>query len=124
MLAATGQQSVQISGQTPLTISGTSTPPAIAIQGDNPAIIHTGDTYVDLGVIVTDNQGHNLGYRTFLNGKLVGTITLDTSGAATDTIDYVATDTWGNTSTSSRTVIVQAANDNAEATSTTAAVSQ
>jgi hypothetical protein len=26
---------------------------------------------------------------------------------ATDTIDYVATDTWGNTATSTRTLIVQ-----------------
>jgi hypothetical protein len=29
---------------------------------------------------------------------------------ATDTIDYVATDTWGNTATSTRTVIIEAAN--------------
>jgi 3-methyladenine DNA glycosylase AlkC len=27
---------------------------------------------------------------------------------ATDTIDYVATDTWGNTATSTRVVIIQA----------------
>jgi hypothetical protein len=27
----------------------------------------------------------------------------------TDTIDYVATDTWGNTGTSTRTVIIEAA---------------
>jgi hypothetical protein len=30
-------------------------------------------------------------------------ILIDTSQAATDTIDYVPTDTWGNTATSSRT---------------------
>jgi hypothetical protein len=35
-------------------------------------------------------------------------ILIDTSQAATDTIDYVATDTWGNTSTSTRTVIIEA----------------
>jgi hypothetical protein len=28
---------------------------------------------------------------------------------ATDTIDYVATDTWGNTATSTRTIIIEAA---------------
>jgi hypothetical protein len=28
---------------------------------------------------------------------------------ATDTIDYVATDTWGNTATSTRTVIIESA---------------
>jgi hypothetical protein len=102
------QPAVQISAPTPIIISGTSTPPTIDIQGDNPAIIKVGASYSDLGAIVTDNQGHSLGYRTFLNGLLVGTITLDTSGAATDTIDYVASDTWGNTATSTRTVIVEA----------------
>ena len=56
-----------------------------------------------------DNQGHDLSYRIFINGVLSGTILIDASQVATDTIDYVATDTWGNTSTSTRTVIVQAA---------------
>jgi len=31
----------------------------------------------------------------------------DTSAAATDTIDYVATDTAGNTATSTRTVVIE-----------------
>ena len=58
---------------------------------------------------VHDNQGHDLSYRTFINGVLSGNILIDTSQAATDTIDYVATDTWGNTATSTRTVIIEAA---------------
>jgi hypothetical protein len=32
-----------------------------------------------------------------------------TTQVATDTIDYVATDTWGNTATNTRTVITEAA---------------
>jgi hypothetical protein len=56
---------------------------------------------------VHDNQGHDLGYKTFLNGALSGNILIDTSQVATDTIDYVATDTWGNTSTGTCTVIVE-----------------
>ena len=48
-------------------------------------------------------------YRTFINGVLSGNILIDASQVATDTIEYVATDTWGNTSTSTRTVIVEAA---------------
>ena len=36
-------------------------------------------------------------------------IVIDTSAAATDTIDYAATDNAGNTATSTRTVIVEAA---------------
>jgi hypothetical protein len=101
--------SVQISAPTPPVISGSFTPPSIDIQGDNPSIIHVGDTYTDLGAIVTNNQGHDLGYKTFLDGTLVSNIIIDTTQVATDTIDYVATDTWGNTSTSTRTVIVEVA---------------
>ena len=93
---------------TPPIISGTSTPPSIRIAGSNPAVIQVGDTYSDLGAIVTDSLGHDLSYRAFVNGVLAGNILIDTSQIATDTIDYVATDTWGNTSTSTRTVIVEA----------------
>jgi hypothetical protein len=50
----------------------------------------------------------NLGLKYFLNGALVSNIVIDISAAATDTIDYVATDTYGNTATSTRTVIVEA----------------
>ena len=96
------QSQVQISSPTPPTISGTTTPPSINIQGNNPATINVGDTYTDLGAIVHDNQGHDLSYRTFVNGVVSGNILIDTSQAATDTIDYVATDTWANTSTSTR----------------------
>jgi hypothetical protein len=60
------------------------------IQGNNPATINVGDTYTDLGVIVHDNQGNDLSYRTFINGVLTGNILIDTSQVATDTIDYVA----------------------------------
>jgi len=102
----TGQPSVQISDPTPPTISETSTSPSISIAGKNPATLQVGDTYTDLGAIVTDSQGHYLSYRTFINGMLSGNILIDTSQVATDTIDYVVTDTWGNTSTS--TVIVVA----------------
>jgi hypothetical protein len=106
LLALEQQGQVQISAPTPPVISGTSTPPSINIQGANPATINVGDTYTDLGALVTDNQGHNLGYKTFLDGVLVSNIVIDTTLVATDTIDYVATDTWGNTATSTRTVIV------------------
>ena len=85
------------------------TPPTITINGDNPAHIHVGDSYADLGANVTDNVDQNLGYKTFLNGALVSNIIIDTSAAASDTIDYVATDTAGNTATSTRTVVVEAA---------------
>jgi hypothetical protein len=50
-------------------------------------------------------QGHDLSYRAFIKS---GNIPIDTSQVATDTIDYVATDTWGNSATSTRTVIIEA----------------
>ena len=85
------------------------TPPVITINGENPAHIHVGDSYADLGATVTDNVDHNLGIKTYLNGTFVSDIILDTSSEATDTIDYVATDQSGNTATSTRTVIIEAA---------------
>jgi hypothetical protein len=74
---------------------------------DNPAIIHVGDSYADLGAIITEPQVDlNLGIKTFLNGTLVSNIVIDTSQVATDTIDYVAT-TAGNTARTTRTVIIE-----------------
>ena len=85
-------------------------PPMISISGNNPAHINVGDTYADLGATITGPEADlNLGIKTFLNGALVSDIVLDTSQAATDTIDYVVTDQNGLTSTSTRTVIVEAA---------------
>jgi lysophospholipase L1-like esterase len=85
------------------------TPPVIQINGDNPAIVQVGATYNDLGATITGPQADlNLGITTFLNGTLTSNIVIDTSAAATDTIDYVATDQNGLTSTSTRTVVVQA----------------
>jgi hypothetical protein len=81
---------------------------------DNPANKTVGDSYADLGATVSDTapgqaEDTNLGYRTFLNGALVSNIVLTTSQIATDTIDYVATNQNGETATSTRTVIIEAA---------------
>jgi hypothetical protein len=90
--------------------AGTTTAPTIVINCDTPAIIHVGDSYADLGATITGPQADlNLGIKTFLNGKFVSNIVIDTSSMATDTIDYVATDSAGLTATSTRTVIVEPA---------------
>jgi hypothetical protein len=47
--------------------------------------------------------------KTFLNGTLTSDIVIDTSQVATDTVQYVATDPSGLTSTSTRTVIIEPA---------------
>ena len=84
------------------------TPPVIQINGANPAHIHVGDTYNDLGATITGPAADlNLGIKTFLNGALVSNLVLDTSATTTDIIDYVATDQNGVTSTSTRTVIIE-----------------
>ena len=83
------------------TPDSTSSPqaPVIQINGDNPAIIQVGSTYNDLGATIIGPEADlNLGIRTFLNGTPVSNIEIDPSAAATDTIDYVATDQNGLTS--------------------------
>jgi hypothetical protein len=85
----------------------------LQVNGDNPAIIQVGATYTDLGAQITGppQADLNLGITTYVNGAPMNPVQLDTSAAATDTIQYVATDSAGNTSTSTRTVIIQATND-------------
>jgi hypothetical protein len=110
MVAAANQSNSQgaSTGSTADTGTSTSTPPTITISGGNPAHIHIGDAYVDVGATAKDAVGHELSLKYFLSGALVSDIIVDTSAAATDTIDYVATDTWGNTATATRTVIIEA----------------
>jgi len=62
----------------------------------------------------------NLGLTTYVNGTLTSNVVIDTTQAATDTIDYVATDQSGLTATSTRTVIIEAAASTATASSTVA----
>ena len=107
LLSTQGQQ--ETPSPSPDSGPATTTPPTISIDGDNPAVISVGATYADLGATAADAQGHSLDVQTFLNGVEAPSITVDTSEAATDTIEYIATDTWGNTSTSSRIVIIEAA---------------
>jgi endosialidase-like protein/surface protein with Ig-like domain len=128
MVAATSvpQSSEQGTGGTASTASSgntqaTDTPPVIQINGDNPAIIQVGTIYNDLGATITGpQQDLNLGIKTYLNGTLTSNIVINTTQVATDTIEYVATDQSGLTSTSSRTVIIQAPANNNQATSTPA----
>jgi len=120
MLAAASQSTSASASPSPSTSAATDTPPVIQINGDNPAIIQVGATYTDLGATITGPQADlNLGIATFVNGTEMSPVQIDTTKAATDTIDYVVTDQSGLTATSTRTVIIQAANDN-QASSTPA----
>ena len=87
----------------------TNTPPVIQINGDNPAYINVGAAFNDLGATITGPIADlNLGVTTYMNGIETNPVQIDTSAAATDTIDYVATGQNGLTSTSTRTVIIEA----------------
>jgi hypothetical protein len=89
--------------------SSSDTPPQIQINGDNPAIVQVGESYNDLGATITGPQADlNLGIETYIDGIAMTPVQIDTSMAATDTIDYVATDQNGLSSTSTRTVVVEA----------------
>ena len=124
---AAAQQSPAAGSNPPVSVtqnSATTTPPTITINGDNPAYLNVGDSYADLGATVTDDGpgqagDANLGYKTLLNGTLVSNIALDSSQLATDTIDYVATDSAGLTATSTRTILIEPVAPSAAATTTT-----
>lgn len=88
------------------TPSPDTTPPVITITGDNPAHLHVGDAYIDPGATVTDNVDQNLGEHAFVGSTPLDQAFIDTSTTTTYHIDYVATDSAGNTATSTRTVIV------------------
>ena len=97
------------SGNTSTSSAITDTPPVLQINGDNPAHIQIGDSYNDLGATITGPQADlNLGITTYVNGIQMTPVQITTTQAATDTIDYVVTDSAGNSATSTRTVIVQA----------------
>jgi lysophospholipase L1-like esterase len=105
---------LQSSGNSNGTNTDTSTeadiPPVIQISGGNPAIIQVGAAYNDLGATITGpQQDLNLGITTYVNGIEMSPVQIDTTQVATDTIDYVVTDQNGLTSTSTRTVIIEAA---------------
>jgi hypothetical protein len=108
--ASPSQSSGQGSSSTSRSAASTTpdTPPIIQINGDNPAIIQVGNAYNDLGATITGPTADlNLGITTYVNGIETNPIQIDTSAAATDTIDYVVTDQNSLTSTSSRTVIIE-----------------
>ena len=113
VLAGATPAPAQVGEPAPPIVSGTSTPdtdaPVITVLGNNPAAVDIGATYNDLGATVTDNVDINLGIHAFVGTTPIEQAVIDTSAPATYHINYVATDAAGNTATSTRTVVVQAA---------------
>src|SRR6202011_1054367 len=86
----------------------TSTPPQISTNGNSPATVPVGATYLDLGATITAPQADlNLGIIASVDGGATTTTpTIDTTQPGTHTIVYTATDQSGLVGTASRTVIV------------------
>ncbi|MEK7604751.1 MAG: immunoglobulin-like domain-containing protein, partial [Patescibacteria group bacterium] len=82
--------------------------PTITLLGDNPLRFEVGDTFTDPGVSVVDAGDANVAVITFINGiqEEVNSTTIDTGSPTTYIITYSATDTAGNNSTATRSVIV------------------
>jgi hypothetical protein len=96
------------SNQTPAENTDT-TAPVIKIQGENPASIQVGSSYIDLGATVTDigangEVNNNLGIKYMVNGIEMTDISIDTSTTTTHTIVYSSVDTSGNYGYATRTV--------------------
>jgi hypothetical protein len=83
--------------------------PIITVQGNNPASITIGETYIDLGATVVDNVDENLSIKAQVDGGPevdISEITIDTSVAGTHVINYNAVDNNNNTGIADRTVYV------------------
>ncbi len=93
--------------QSQQTVAGDPTdtsPPSLTVLGNNPARIAVGSSYADLGVLVTDDKSLNIGYRVYLDGNEVTTISLDTREPRIYTITYTTADQVGNRAEAFRTV--------------------
>ncbi|HEY4516894.1 MAG TPA: immunoglobulin-like domain-containing protein [Candidatus Paceibacterota bacterium] len=114
MLSAASSSSADSASTTPTSVTSSasdsaSSPPVLSVNGNNPATINVGDSYVDLGASVSDDIDQNLGIHASVDGGASITldqITIDTSVAGTHTIEYSATDAAGNVGTTTRTVEV------------------
>jgi hypothetical protein len=90
--------------------NSSSTPPVLSVTGDNPANINVGDTYADLGAVITAPAGDlNLEVFASVDGAsstALSGIIIDTAATGTHTIIYSAIDAAGLVGTASRTVNV------------------
>ena len=65
-------------------------------MGDNPMRVAIGDSYTDLGALVSDDKDDGLVAITFVNGEHVNAVHLDTSTTTTYEIKYRAVDSDDN----------------------------
>lgn len=93
--------------------------PVLEIQGNNPATINVGDTYNDLGAIITSPADDvNLGITYLVDGLAASAVMIDTSFPAEHTVTYRAIDSAGNVGEATRTIRVVSLISSSEASST------
>lgn len=80
---------------------------SLQVLGNNPARVAVGSSYVDLGALLIDPTGSNVGYHTFLDGVETTSPSIDTKKIGSHTIEYRVTDTDGNMVVASRTVVIE-----------------
>lgn len=92
---------------------GTSTPsdplaaPQIQILGDNPVELSLNASYVDLGIVATDDSGAIPQIKKYVDGvEISDQVVIDTSLAGEHVIRYVATDVDGNSTSAERLIRV------------------
>jgi hypothetical protein len=83
------------------------TAPTITMTGTSPVTVEAGSTYIDAGATASDIVDGDL------TSSIVVTSTVNTAVPGSYTVTYDVSDTAGNTSTASRTVIVVNAVNNA-----------
>src|SRR3989344_4729696 len=89
---ASGEGAPQGSGSLPKIAGGENGAPRIVIMGDNPTRIAVGDSYTDLGALVSDDKDDGLVAITFVDGEHVNAVHLDTSTTTMYEIKYGAVD--------------------------------
>lgn len=107
-VSGTEQSAGVVKAPTSVVVSGGNdiVPPTITVLGNNPARLNVKDSYIDLGVFVSDNLSTNIGYSMALDGKTVGQISIDTIKPGEHEITYTATDQAGNITIATRMVII------------------
>jgi hypothetical protein len=106
LLALSSGQAAAVGTAVP---AASNAPLSITIHGNNPANVDLGTSYADLGASAstTDDALKALGVRTYQGGQEVASVSIDTSEAATHTVEYRVLDGEGNVlASAARTVVV------------------
>ena len=82
------------------------TPPEIFIQGNNPAQVEIGSSYLDNGAYIPEIRDKYLDITIYVNGVLTEFVNLDTDTDGVHSIVYKATDLAGNEGQAERIVYV------------------